>query len=79
MRVPASNIVGPLPTDLRTPDLVCMPVSAGAEQTMPAEALIDFLAAPAAAPVLQAKFDGAGITADNERVRAEGSGHCLVG
>ena len=71
MRVPASILSARYQREPR--DLVCMPVSAGAEQTMPAKALIYFLAAPAATG-LQAKWDGAGITADNERVRAEGSG-----
>jgi molybdate transport system substrate-binding protein len=52
MEVPGIDIVGPLPADLQSPDLVYMAGSpAAAEQPAPAKALIDFLAAPAAAPV----------------------------
>ena len=55
MEVPGIDIVGPLPTDLQSPDLVYMAGSpAAAEQPVPAKALIDFLAAPAAAPVYKA-------------------------
>ena len=55
MEVPGIDIVGPLPADLQSPDLVYMAGSpAAAEQPLPAKALIDFLAAPAAAPVYKA-------------------------
>jgi hypothetical protein len=48
---PGTEYCRPATNRSANPDLVCMPVPAAAEQTMPAEALIDFLAAPAAAPV----------------------------
>jgi molybdate transport system substrate-binding protein len=47
--------VGPLPADLQSPDLVYMAGSpATSEQPLAAKALIDFLAAPSAAPVYKA-------------------------
>jgi ABC-type molybdate transport system substrate-binding protein len=50
-----NDIVVPLPADLQSPDLVYMAGSpAAAEQPVPAKALIDFLTAPAAAPVYKA-------------------------
>jgi molybdate transport system substrate-binding protein len=49
------DIVGPLPADLQSPDLVYISGSpAESEQPVPAKAFIDFLAAPAAAPVYKA-------------------------
>lgn len=55
MEVPGIDIVGPLPADLQSPDLVYMAGSPTlSEQPLPAKALIDFLAAPAAAPVYKA-------------------------
>ena len=56
MEVAGIEVVGPLPADLQSPDLVYMAGSpAVAEQPLAAKALIDFLAAPAAAPVYKAK------------------------
>jgi molybdate transport system substrate-binding protein len=56
MEVAGIEVVGPLPSDLQSPDLVYMAGSpAVAEQPLAAKALIDFLAAPAAAPVYKAK------------------------
>jgi molybdate transport system substrate-binding protein len=50
--VPGIDVVGPLPADLQSPDLVYVAGSpAGSEQPLSAKALIDFLAAPAAASV----------------------------
>jgi molybdate transport system substrate-binding protein len=55
MEVPGIDIVGPLPADLQSPDLVYISGSpAAAGQPPPAKALIDFLAAPSAAPVYKA-------------------------
>jgi molybdate transport system substrate-binding protein len=55
MEVPGIDIVGPLPADLQSPDLVYMAGSPSlSAQPLPARALIDFLAAPAAAPVYKA-------------------------
>jgi molybdate transport system substrate-binding protein len=52
LKVPGIDIVGPLPADLQSPDLVYMFGSpAASEQPLPAKALIDFLAPPSAAPV----------------------------
>ena len=56
MDVPGIDIVGPLPADLQSPDLVYMAGSPTlSRQPLAARALIDFLAAPAAAPVYKAK------------------------
>jgi molybdate transport system substrate-binding protein len=56
MEVDSIDIVGPLPADLQSPDLVFMAGSpAVSEQPLPAKALIDFLAAPSAAAVYKAK------------------------
>jgi molybdate transport system substrate-binding protein len=56
IEVDGIEIVGPLPAELQSPDLVLMAGSpAVSEQPLPAKALIDFLAAPAAAPVYKAK------------------------
>ena len=52
MEVPGIDVVGPLPSDLQSPDIAGSPALSG--QPLPAKALIDFLAAPAAAPVYKA-------------------------
>ena len=55
IEVPGIDIVGPLPAELQSPDLVYMAASPTlSEQPLPAKALIDFLAAPAAAPFYKA-------------------------
>src|SRR5215469_852549 len=55
MEVDGIDIVGSLPADLQSPDLVFMAGSlAVSEQPLPAKALIDFLAAPSAAAVYKA-------------------------
>jgi molybdate transport system substrate-binding protein len=55
MEISGIDIVGPLPADLQSPDLVYMAGSPTlSKQPLPAKALIDFLAAPAAAPVYKA-------------------------
>ena len=55
MEVPGIDIVGPLPAELQSPDLVYMAGSTTLSgQPLPAKALIDFLAAPAAAAVYKA-------------------------
>jgi molybdate transport system substrate-binding protein len=56
MEVEGIDVVGPLPAELQSPDLVYVAGSpAVSEQPLPAKALIDFLAAPAAAPVYRAR------------------------
>ena len=54
---PASvNVVGPLPAELQSPDLVYMAGSpAICEQPLAAKAFIDFLAGPSAKPIYKAK------------------------
>ena len=55
IEVPGIDIVGPLPAELQSPDLVYLAGSPFlSKQPLPAKALIDFLAAPAAAPVYKA-------------------------
>jgi molybdate transport system substrate-binding protein len=55
MEVSGVDVVGPLPADLQSADLVYVAGSpATSEQPLPAKALIDFLAAPSAAPVYKA-------------------------
>jgi molybdate transport system substrate-binding protein len=55
METSGIEIVGPLPADLQSPDLIYAAGSPTAsEQPLAAKALIDFLAAPAAAPVYKA-------------------------
>ena len=55
MEVPGIDVVGALPADLQSADLVYMAGSpATSEQPLAAKALIDFLAAPSAAPVYKA-------------------------
>ena len=55
MEVAGIDVVGPLPADLQSPDLVYLAGSpATSEQPLAAKALIDFLAGPSAAPVYKA-------------------------
>jgi molybdate transport system substrate-binding protein len=56
MEVKGVDVVGPIPTELQSPDLVYMAASPFfSEQPLPAKALIDFLAAPANKAVYKAK------------------------
>ena len=56
MEVDGIDVVGPLPAELQSPDLIYTAGSpTTSEQPLAAKALIDFLAAPAAAPVYKAK------------------------
>jgi molybdate transport system substrate-binding protein len=56
LEVVGIDIVGPLPAELQSPDLVYLAASPMAsEQPVPAKALIDFLATPAAKAVYKAK------------------------
>jgi molybdate transport system substrate-binding protein len=50
------DIVGPLPADLQSPDLVYVAgVTAASKEPQAAKALVDFLTGPAAVPVVKAK------------------------
>jgi molybdate transport system substrate-binding protein len=62
MEVAGIDLVGPLPADLQSPDLVYIAGSpAASEQPLPAKSLIDFLTTPAAARVYKANgMDPAG-------------------
>jgi hypothetical protein len=72
MEVPGIDIVGPLPADLQSPDLVYISGSPAASgRPLPAKALIDFLAASSAAPVYKANGMEPG-QSPTTRVRAEG-------
>lgn len=56
MEVEGIEVVGPLPAELQTPDLVyAAAATATSDQPLRAKALIDFLAAPAVAPIYKAK------------------------
>ena len=56
-----AELVGPLPADIQLYTGFAVAIGSGAKQPEPARALIRFLAAPAAAPVLKAKgLDPAG-------------------
>jgi len=56
MNVEGIDIVGPLPAELQSPDLVYVAgVTAASQHAQAAKALVDFLTGPAAAPVLKAK------------------------
>lgn len=53
--VPGIDIVGPLPADVQEITVFCAGVHARAKAPQEAKALVDFLTAPAAAPVIREK------------------------
>jgi molybdate transport system substrate-binding protein len=56
-----AELVGPLPKEIQLTDAFAIAIGASAQQSEPARALINFLTAPAAAPVYRAKgLDPAG-------------------
>jgi molybdate transport system substrate-binding protein len=55
MAVPGAEVVGPLPAELQTVTIFSVGVTTSAKNAAAANALIDFLAGPRAAPVYRAK------------------------
>jgi len=55
LAVPGIELVGPLPSEIQLVTVTAAGVFSGAEQAAAARSLIEFLAAPAAARVIQAK------------------------